>query len=59
MATAVKAMLMSKAAYSFMAAGNAGQARPIFERLAAEAVSPALAAEARVRLGELAAAARN
>lgn len=54
-----KAILMSKAGYAYMAAGNAGQAKPIFERLAADPVSPALAAEARVRLGELAAAAKS
>lgn len=48
-----KAGLLGKAAYAYMAAGNAAKARSIFERLVADGGSPALAAEARVRLGEL------
>lgn len=54
-----KAVLLSKAAYAYMAAGQVSKSRPIFERLATDAVSPSLAAEARVRLGELAAAAKS
>jgi predicted negative regulator of RcsB-dependent stress response len=48
-----KAYLLSKAGHSYMAAGKHPEARRIWEGLAANQASPALAAEARVRLGEL------
>lgn len=48
-----KALLMSKAGYAFMSAGRTADARRVFAGLAEQTVSPALAAEARVRLGEL------
>jgi predicted negative regulator of RcsB-dependent stress response len=50
-----KAMLMSQAAYAFMNAGKASEATRVFQALSSQSVSPAMAAEARVRLGELAA----
>jgi predicted negative regulator of RcsB-dependent stress response len=48
-----KAYLLSKAGHAYMAAGKHTEARRIWEALAANQESPALAAEARVRLGEL------
>jgi predicted negative regulator of RcsB-dependent stress response len=48
-----KAFLMSKAGHAFMAAEKHQDARRIWESLAANQESPGLAAEARVRLGEL------
>lgn len=48
-----KAFLLSKAGHAYMAAGKHPEARRIWEGLAANQDSPALAAEARVRLGEL------
>ena len=48
-----KAYLLSKAGHAYMAAGKHPEARRIWEGLAADQDSPALAAEARVRLGEL------
>lgn len=51
-----KIVLMSKAAHAFLASGSkSADARRIFEALASQQESAALAAEARVRLGELAA----
>ena len=52
-----KAFLLSKAGHAYMAAGKNPEARRIWEGLAANQESPGLAAEARVRLGELVAAA--
>lgn len=51
-----KAFLMSKAGYAFMAAGKTADARRVFQALAEQQDAVGLAAEARVRLGELAAA---
>jgi predicted negative regulator of RcsB-dependent stress response len=48
-----KAYLLSKAGHAFMAADKHQDARRIWEGLAANQESPGLAAEARVRLGEL------
>jgi predicted negative regulator of RcsB-dependent stress response len=48
-----KAYLLSKAGHAYMVAGKNPEARRIWEGLAANQDSPALAAEARVRLGEL------
>ena len=48
-----KAYLLSKAGHAYMAAGKHPEARRIWEGLAASQDSPSLAAEARVRLGEL------
>lgn len=48
-----KAYLLSKAGHAYMAAGKHPEARRIWEGLAASQDSPGLAAEARVRLGEL------
>jgi predicted negative regulator of RcsB-dependent stress response len=48
-----KAYLLSKAGHAYMAAGKHAEARRIWEGLAASQDSPGLAAEARVRLGEL------
>ncbi|HET8833480.1 MAG TPA: tetratricopeptide repeat protein [Gemmatimonadales bacterium] len=48
-----KAFLMSKAGHAYMAAGKHAEARKVWEALAANQESPALAAEAKVRLGEL------
>jgi predicted negative regulator of RcsB-dependent stress response len=48
-----KAYLLSKAGHAYMAAGKHPEARRIWEGLAASQQTPALAAEARVRLGEL------
>ena len=52
-----KAYLQSKAGHAYMVAGKNPEARRIWEVLAANEVSPGLAAEARVRLGELVASA--
>lgn len=54
-----RAGYQSKAAYAYEAAGRGADARKVFEALAAQQDSPALAAEARVRLGELMAANRS
>lgn len=54
-----RAILQSKAGYAYVAAGQAAEARKVFEGLANQQESPALAAEARVRLGELTAAGRS
>jgi Flp pilus assembly protein TadD len=48
-----KAYLLSKAGHSYMTAGKQPEARRIWESLATNQDSPGLAAEARVRLGEL------
>ena len=48
-----KQMWLSKAARAYVAAGNAVQARKLYEALAAQSENAAVAAEARVRLGEL------
>jgi predicted negative regulator of RcsB-dependent stress response len=48
-----KAYLLSRAGHAYMAAQKRPEARRIWEALAANQDSPALAAEARVRLGEL------
>ncbi len=48
-----RAFLLSKAGHSYMAAGKGPEARRVWELLAANQESPALAAEARVRMGEL------
>ncbi len=50
-----KAYLASKAGHAYMAAGKSAEARRIWEALAGQQDNPAAAAEARVRLGELAA----
>ena len=52
-----KAMYLSKAGYAYMTAGRPADARKLFEGLAAQQDAPALAAEAKVRLGEIEAAA--
>lgn len=52
-----KAFLLSKAGHAYMAAGKHQEARRVWEGLAANQDSPALAAEAKVRLGELVAGA--
>jgi predicted negative regulator of RcsB-dependent stress response len=51
-----KAFLLSKAGHAYMAANRYPEARRIWEALAASEDTPSLAAEARVRLGELVAA---
>ena len=48
-----KAFLLSKAGHAYMAADKRPEARRIWEGLATNQDSPGLAAEARVRLGEL------
>jgi predicted negative regulator of RcsB-dependent stress response len=48
-----KAFILSKAGHAYMAAGKNPEARRIWEAVAASQDSPGLAAEARVRLGEL------
>jgi predicted negative regulator of RcsB-dependent stress response len=52
-----KAYLLSKAGHAYMAAGKQPEARKIWEALAAQEDNQAVAAEARVRLGELVATA--
>lgn len=54
-----KALLLSKAGHAYMTAGKNPEARRIWEGLAASQDSPAFAAEARVRLGELVASAAS
>jgi len=54
-----KAMLQIKAAYAYMNGGKNAEAKKLFQALAASPESPALAAEAKVRLGELEAAAKG
>jgi predicted negative regulator of RcsB-dependent stress response len=54
-----RALLLSKAGYAFMTANNTGGARRIFKVLATQQESQAMAAEAKVRLGELDAAAKG
>ena len=53
-----KAFWMSKAARADIAAGKSADARKILKALAAQSDNPAVAAEARVRLGELSLASR-
>jgi predicted negative regulator of RcsB-dependent stress response len=48
-----RALLMSKLGRAWLAAGNTAKARETWESLAAQQSSPSLAAEARLRLGEL------
>jgi predicted negative regulator of RcsB-dependent stress response len=48
-----RALLLSKAGRAFTAAGNHDKARQTWEALAVQQDNPALAAEARLRLGEL------
>lgn len=48
-----RAFLMSKLGRAFLAAGKNDKARATWEALAAQSASPSLAAEARLRLGEL------
>lgn len=48
-----KAFLLSKAGHAWMAADKAPEARRVWEALSTNQESPGLAAEARVRLGEL------
>jgi predicted negative regulator of RcsB-dependent stress response len=48
-----RALLLGKVARAFAAAGNTAKARQAWEALANQQDSPSLAAEARVRLGEL------
>ena len=50
-----KAYLLSKAGHAYMAGGKTPEARRIWEALATQQDNPAVAAEAHVRLGELAA----
>jgi predicted negative regulator of RcsB-dependent stress response len=50
-----KMMLLAKAGHSYMAAGKSAEAKKVWEAIAAQQESAALAAEARVRLGEIAA----
>jgi predicted negative regulator of RcsB-dependent stress response len=50
-----KAFLMTKAGHALMAAGKTPEARKIWETLANQSDNPSVAAEARVRLGELSA----
>lgn len=54
-----KALLLSKAGYSYMSANNTGEAKRVWTALATQQESQAMAAEARVRLGELEAASRS
>jgi predicted negative regulator of RcsB-dependent stress response len=50
-----KSYLLAKAGHAYMAAGKTPEARKIWEALANQSDNPAMAAEARVRLGELSA----
>jgi predicted negative regulator of RcsB-dependent stress response len=50
-----KTFLLMKAGHAFMAAGKSPEARKIWQALANQGDNPAVAAEARVRLGELSA----
>ncbi|MES2176455.1 MAG: tetratricopeptide repeat protein [Gemmatimonadota bacterium] len=50
-----KTFLLSKAGRAYLAAGKRAEAQKVFEGLANQSDNPALATEARVRLGELAA----
>jgi TolA-binding protein len=52
-----KAFLLMKAGHAFMAAGKSPEARKIWETLANQSDNASVAAEARVRLGELSATA--
>ena len=54
-----KAMLQIKAAYAYLNGGKSAEARKLFQVLATSPESPALAAEAKVRLGELEASAKS
>src|SRR5437763_5184700 len=54
-----RALLMSKLGRAFAAAGKNDKARETWESLANQQASPALAAEARIRLGELLATAKK
>jgi predicted negative regulator of RcsB-dependent stress response len=51
-----RALLLTKAGHAYSAAGKVPEARRIWEGLAGQTENPGLAAEARVRLGELAVA---
>ena len=48
-----RAYLLTKAGHAYMAAGKLPEARRIWERLSSNQENPGVAAEARVRLGEL------
>ncbi len=50
-----KTYLQTKAGHAYMAAGKTPEARKIWQALASQSDNPAVAAEARVRLGELSA----
>jgi predicted negative regulator of RcsB-dependent stress response len=50
-----KAMLLAKAGHAYMAAGRPADAKKVWEAVAGQYENQALAAEARVRLGEIAA----
>jgi predicted negative regulator of RcsB-dependent stress response len=50
-----KTFLMMKAGHAYMAAGKSPEARKIWQTLANQSDNPSVAAEARVRLGELSA----
>ena len=52
-----KAYLLTKAGHAYMAAGKTPEARRIWEGLAQQSDNPGVSSEARVRLGELSAAA--
>ena len=54
-----RAMLMSKLGRAWLAAGKNDKARETWAALAAQQANPALAAEARLRLGELLATAQK
>ncbi|MFL5607116.1 MAG: tetratricopeptide repeat protein, partial [Gemmatimonadaceae bacterium] len=50
-----RTMLMAKAGHALMAGGKSLEARKVWEALANQSDNPGIAAEARVRLGELSA----
>ena len=54
-----RALLMSKLGRAYAAAGKNDKARETWESLANQQASPSLAAEARIRLGELLATAKK
>jgi predicted negative regulator of RcsB-dependent stress response len=51
-----RTLLLTKAGHAYMAAGRREEARKVWESVAAQQENPQLAAEARLRLGELLAA---
>jgi predicted negative regulator of RcsB-dependent stress response len=51
-----KALLLAKAGHAYMAAGKSAEAKKVWEALANQQDNQAIAGEARVRLGEIAAA---